>query len=190
MSNFTNNRWFSALMLLFLTANIVTLAILWLHHKETKGQPDGPPQANGEVFEFVTRELKLDSAQQSTYRQLREEHQAAVRPLQDSLRNARDRFFALLQSATPADSMVQSYSRNIADIEQSLSLVTFRHFQKLRTICRPEQQTKFDSIIQDVLRQLGGPRRPGGPPPPPRRGGPDGMPPPPDGREGPDGPRH
>ena len=166
MNNFTNNRWLSVITLLLLTANIVTLALLWTNKKNEKEQVIPRPQPGGQVFEFITHELKLDSAQQVTYAKLREEHQAGVRPLQDSIRNAKNTFFDLLADEKAGDAMIQGFSKRIAELEQQRDVLTFKHFQKLRAICNKEQQTKFDSIIQEVLRRMGGPKRPPGPPRP------------------------
>jgi protein CpxP len=163
MNNFTNNRWLSVITLLLLTANIVTLALLWTHKPGDRGDKNPPPPP-GQVFEFVSHELKLDSTQQEAYKKLRDEHQAAQKPLQDSIRNAKDAFFALLQQGNPPDSLVQSYSKKASDAAQQLEVLTFKHFQKLRALCNAEQQKKFDSIIQDVLRRMA-PQKPQGPPP-------------------------
>lgn len=95
MSNFTNNRWLSVITLLLLTANIVTLALLWTN-KKAGGRGEGvypPPQ--GQVFEFLTNELKLDASQQETYRKLRDEHRGGQKAIQDSIRKAKDEFFTL-----------------------------------------------------------------------------------------------
>ncbi len=180
MNNFTNNRWISVIILLILTANIVTLALLWSHHRGgDKREMNQPPPAGGEVFEFLTHELKLDSAQQAAYRKLRDEHQAGQRPLHDSIRKAKDDFFALLQQSGVTDDMMRSSSKKIGDMEQQQNIFTFQHFQKLRALCNPDQQKKFDTIIQDILKHMG-PRQQG--PPRPREGDrPDRgrMPPPP-----------
>ena len=76
MSNYTNNRWLSVITLLLLTANIVTLALLWTNKKTGKPNFDKPPtakqQPGGQVFEFVSHQLKLDDAQQKMYKQLRD----------------------------------------------------------------------------------------------------------------------
>jgi len=162
MNNFTNNRWLSVITLLLLTANIVTLALLWTNKKPAKEHPDPAP---GQAFEFITRELKLDPAQQDAYAKLREEHQADVRPLQDSIRKAKDKFFELLKAENVSDSLVREYSKKTGELEQRRDVVTFRHFQKLRALCIKEQQSRFDSIIQDALRRMGRPGRPPGPPP-------------------------
>jgi periplasmic protein CpxP/Spy len=168
MSNATNNRWLTIITLLLLTANIVTLALLWTNKKPDREQfnpPPPPQQPGGQVFEFLTSELKLDSVQQLTYKKLREEHQLQTRPFQDSIGKAKDSFFVLLKEENVAEIKIKEYSKRIGDLEQQRDVFTFKHFQKLRAICNKEQQIKFDSIIQKVLRSMGGPKRPQGPPP-------------------------
>ena len=193
MSNSTNNRWLSIITLLLLTANIITLALLWTNKKPQREHRNPRPQQQqgGQIFEFITNELKLDSAQQETYKKLREEHQSQVRPLRDSIGKAKDNFFDLLKQENVSESMVENFSKKIGNLEQQREIFTFRHFQKLRVICNNEQKIMFDNIIQQALHQMApakGPRpapgqdgmRPGDddrPPPPGMRKG-DGPPPP------------
>ncbi len=156
MSNATNNRWLTIITLLLLTANIVTLALFWTNKKPDREHfnPPPPQQPGGQAFEFLTRELKLDSAQQETYKKLREEHRSQVRPFQDSIGKAKDSFFDLLKQENVSDSLVEGFSKKIGNLEQQRDIFTFRHFQKLRAICNKEQKIKFDSIIQQALKQM------------------------------------
>ena len=184
MTNSTNNRWLTIVTLFLLTANMVTLALLWTHHRGNDKGDDKLPPPNGQVFQFITNELKLDSLQQQAYSKLREEHQAGLRPIQDSIRKTKDAFFALLQQPNVDDATLQAAAKKTSDTEQQLEMLTFRHFQKLRAICNADQQKKFDTIIQDVLRRMGpGKNRQG--PPPPRQEGPGRIPPPHPGDDGP-----
>lgn len=180
MKNFTNNPLLSILILLLLTANIVTLTMLWMH-KGDKREKFPPPAGGGQAFEYVAHELGMDSTQRMAYSKLRDEHQAGQRPLQDTIRKRKDELFALLSQQNVSDSTIAVYSKRASDAEQQLDLLTFRHFQKVRAICNADQQKKFDSIIQDVLRSMAPGRK--GPPPGDRRMGPppgrDDMPPPP-----------
>ena len=189
MTTSTNNRWFTIVILLLLTANIATLTILWMNHKGGGRGDNKPPPPQGQVFEFITNELKLDSSQQAAYSKLREEHQAGQKAIQDSMRKAKDAFFALLQQPGTDEATVQAAAKKASDAQQQMEMLTFRHFQKVRAICNPEQQKKFDTIIQDVLRRMAPARRQGPPPPrrpgedpgrfPPTPGGPGNEPPPP-----------
>ena len=161
MNNFTNNRWLSVITLLLLTANIVTLAMLWTNKSIEKKTTEFPPMA-GQAFEFIIRELHLDSAQQETYTKLRLDHQANQKGIRDSINKAKDNLFELLKQIDVPDSVVSIYSSKVGQFEQQRDFTTFKHFQKLRAICNKEQQTKFDNIIQQVLSRMG---RPKGPPP-------------------------
>ena len=184
MNNFTNNRWLTVIILLLLTANIATLTILWVHHRGGNREDNKllPPPGR-QVFEFLSNELKLDSTQRAAYRKLRDEHQAGQKTIQDSIGKAKDAFFALLQQSNIDDATVQAAAKKASDTQQQLEILTFRHFQKLRAICNPEQQKKFDTIIQDVLRRMAPPKNRLGPPPG-RHGEGPGRFPPPDGPPG------
>ncbi len=155
------NKWLTIISILLLVANAVTLTLLW----NKKGR-EGPAPLQGQVFEFVTRELNLTQAQQNEYKVLREQHQAAQRLLQDSIRLAKDAFFELLRVPVVNDTVLQAASNKGLLLQQQLEIVTFKHFQKVRMLCTLVQQQKFDEIIKQVLLQMSGPRmRPPGPPP-------------------------
>ena len=179
MNNFTNNRWLTVVTLLLLTANIITLALLWTTKNKDRGNMR--PAPGGQVFEFLTKELKLDEQQQEAYKKLRDEHQQARRGIQDNIRMAKDEFFALLKKPDVSDSLINAYNRKAAEANQRLDEITFKHFQKLRAICNKTQQQTFDSIIQEALHRMAPPRREG--PPPPSMNDPERRPPPPPGEK-------
>jgi Spy/CpxP family protein refolding chaperone len=167
-----NNRWLTIATIILLVANTVTLSLLWVNRKNAgidRGAPHNPPA----VFEFLTKELQLDSKQQDAYRLLRDEHQQSQRQLHDSIRNAKDAFFSLLQQPNVPDSLLQDYSKKTNAYEQQMDIITFRHFEKVRSLCNPDQQKKFDALIKEVMQRMAGPAA--HPP------GPDGMRPPPPG---------
>lgn len=168
MNNISNNRWLTIISIVLLVANAVTLTLLWTRdkrHREDAAAIQAPPPPGGQVFEFITKELQLTPQQQDAYKILREEHQAAQRVLQDSIRKSKDAFFELLPDSSINDSVLKKMNEKGLVFQQQLELLTFRHFQKLRAICTTDQQKKFDAIIKEVLLQMSGPRmRPPGPP--------------------------
>ncbi len=171
-----NNRWLSIATLILLVANIVTLTLLWTNKKNDATDKKDPPAP---VFEFLTKELQLNEQQQAAYKLLRDKHQADQKKFRDSIRKAKDALFSLLKQPNVADSLLQEYSRRATAFDQQLDIITFKHFQEVRALCNTEQQKKFDTIIQDVLRRMAGPRRGRRPPPGGKREGPGGFPPPP-----------
>ncbi|MEO7312732.1 MAG: periplasmic heavy metal sensor [Chitinophagaceae bacterium] len=189
MNQISKQRWMVLVLLLLLATNLATLVYLWLPAK----QPAIPPGRN--AFDILVKELKMTEAQQAAYATMRDEQQAAVRPLREQMKETKDQLFALLNNDTVGPATVEAAAAKSAAVQQQLDLANFNHFKKLRAICTPAQQEKFDQIIQDVVRQMGprpgrGPgRRPDGPLPggpgnhPPRDGGggPPPNSPPPDG---------
>lgn len=179
MSIFTNNRWMAIITGLLITANIVTLTLLWTQKRGDRPALPPQPPGSGPVFEFVNKELGLTKEQQDAYAKLREEHQKNSRAAGDSQRMLKDGFFELLKHPNVSDAVVQQKSDSILQLQQRLDMATFKHFQQLRAICTGAQQKKFDSIIVEVVHRLA-PKKQG--PPQGREGeGPGRMRPPPDG---------
>lgn len=189
MSIFTNNRLMAIITGLLITANIVTLALLWMH-KDKQPIPLPTPPHSGPVFEFVNKELGLTKEQQDAYAKLREEHQKNTREAGDSLRKMKDSFFELLKQPGINEATVKQSSDNIMAMQQRVDMITFKHFQQLRALCTETQQKKFDSIIVEVIHRMAPKKQ--GPPPSSREGGSRGerMPPPADGEGPPPPDRH
>ena len=58
-----------------------------------------------------------------------------------------------------SDSVINKASDVIAQKQKALDLQTFNHFKKVRALCTPEQQAKYDSMIQRMFRKMGKPIR-------------------------------
>jgi len=161
MENSTKTRWLYLISGLLITANIAVLAILFIHRGGREDRRGGP-EPRGTMFEYLTKELQLTKPQQDTYDSLRNEHHAATMKLQDSIRAAKDALFNMLQQSNTSEEMISAASNKAAALNAQLDVLTFHHFQKLRALCTPEQQKKFDNIIQEAIRGMG---RQQGPPP-------------------------
>lgn len=160
MSIFNTNRWMTIVVLLLLAANITTLALLWTRGAAPATGKPGPPQHGG-PFEYLSRELSFDQQQREDYAVLRDEHRSKAREMEEDIRQAKDDYFALLKQPSVSDSALVPYLDKITSIERELDLLTFHHFQQVRKICTPQQQQRFDDIIQQALHSM----RPKGPPP-------------------------
>lgn len=189
MNYFSKNRIWGLAVLLLVLVNIATLVTFWIMKGTNPFNQEGPRK---EVVDFIVTELKLDSSQKKQFIFLKEEHQQQIRTIKDSIRKAKDDLFGLLKDPNASEESIASASKITAALEAEIDQVTFRHFQKLRKICSPEQQKKFDEIIDRVVHSIGSGQPGGRPPGPPPNGAgqidgrPDGPPPggPPPGEEG------
>lgn len=174
MSITAKNKLLTWLVVLLLIANAATIAMFWLNKKQK------PPQPKGQPNEFLVKELKLDTAQQQQLEVLVKEHRRQAEELRAKIRGAKDSLFALVKDPAATDSTKQALAAVASRYTEQIDVLTLNHFQKIRAICRPDQQERFDEIIQDVIRMMGQPRPPmgpGGPGGPGRPGGPGGPPP-------------
>jgi hypothetical protein len=150
------NTWLTAAVVLLLLANVASIAIFWLGRNRQHGSPEQPAS-------FLVRELGFDTRQQDQFMQLVTAHRQRAGQLREQVKDAKDEFFGLLQQPNVPDSIKTAAAAKASQLTQQLDLVTFEHFQQVRSLCNASQQKKFDAIIHDVLRNMGGP---GGPPPP------------------------
>jgi len=180
MSSAAKNKLLTALVVILLIANAATLILFWMG-KKTSGDP---PPAGGPK-EFLVKELKLDTKQQAQLETLVKEHRAVAEQLRGKTREAKEALFDLLKQPAATDSTKQAAAKNVSASTEELDLLTLAHFQKIRALCTPEQQQKFDEIIHQVTRMMAQPRPPGGPgdhPQGPPPGGHPGEGPPPPGQ--------
>jgi protein CpxP len=164
MNYFSKNKWASVMIIILLVLNVFTLAFFWLVKagpiKPLPPQVQSPAAIHGS--NYLVEQLDLSAAQQNQYEQLVKEHQQQVRSIRDSVRIAKDHFFSLLNNNTISEEQIKDQAASSCEYQERLDLVTFDHFKKVKAICTPAQQVKFEKIIQRVIRQMAPP-----PPPPP-----------------------
>lgn len=158
MNSASKNKLLIWCVVLLMIVNVAVIATIWLQHQKESVQPKKIIPGD-----FLIRELGLDKKQQEQFQGLRKEHQQQSVKTRGEIKNARDNFYKLLQKPTVNDSSKKSASAEIAKHLQEMDLITFDHFKKVRDMCTPDQQKRFDEIIEDVLRMMSGP-------PPPQNG--------------------
>ena len=142
-------KFLTAIIVALLLLNFGTLTFMWTHH------PGGPRgQRPGDVFHFLVSELKMTDEQQKQYEVLRDEHHHQVEEKQQEGRKLHDTFYELLRNPKIDSLMVAQTADAIAVNQKQIDLITFYHFQKVRAICTPQQQQKFDEIIAEALRMM------------------------------------
>jgi periplasmic protein CpxP/Spy len=148
-------RWLLVLVAILLITNIATLSIYWFKKPGHDGRP-GRDGGNREkrMGQFMVDEMKFDSSQKATYWKLRDSIMVIQKPVMDSVRSAKKRFFDLLNQPDASDSLLMERSNEIADLQKKLDIVTFRHFEKVKAICRPDQLQKFDTVINEIVNRM------------------------------------
>ena len=148
-----NSKFLKVVIIILLLINISTLVFMWMH------QPphDHPPHGHGDSMEYLTHELKLTDDQQKQLEAMRDQHHDAMEEVQHRSRKAHDDYFNLLGNPNTDSTMVNAAADSILALQKQIELLTFYHFKKLRAICTPEQQKKFDEIISDAMSKMAPP---------------------------------
>ena len=98
-------RWLLVLVAILLLTNIATLSIYWFKKPNHEGGPGHDP-ANREkrMGQFMVDQMKFDTTQEAAYWKLRDSMISTQRPVMDSIRDAKKRFFDLLNQPAITDS--------------------------------------------------------------------------------------
>jgi len=140
---------FAAIALLIV--NGVLVYLLW-SEKNSHKKPNRSPREDR-----FAEELKLDAQQKEEHKKLRDAHFAVMRPMFDSVSSYRNSLFKLSKDSTANDSLVNYYVSKLAATHSTIAKSTYEHFKKVRTLLNPEQQVKYDEMLQKMMNKRGGP---------------------------------
>jgi len=139
--------------------NCILIGVLWFTHFRA-GRPLPPA---GPANEYLVKQLKLTPEQIKQYDTLREHHMEFTQSVNEMMRAQRDSFFDNLKNPHADALAVSRLESRILDNQGKLDSATFAHFRNFRAMLKPGQQTKFDGLVNNVMRMMGQ-QHPGGPP--------------------------
>lgn len=155
MKSLIKNKITSWIIAILIIANIATLLYFWVGH--FRNQKMNSPR------EFLAKKLNFSDNQKSIYFNLAKEHNQSANKIRAQIKIDKDNFFKLLQSDQISDSVRNNEALKVSISIQSLDILTFEHFKKVRAICSEEQKPKFDELIQKMVNSVNSPQQ--GPPP-------------------------
>ncbi|OWY26059.1 hypothetical protein C7N43_35765 [Sphingobacteriales bacterium UPWRP_1] len=143
------NKFLKLIILLLVLLNAGMLGIIWL-----RKPPPHLPGGGKSAAVYLTKELGFTSQQEEQYQKMHRQHHQTVDSIRTADQEIRQRLFDLLQTnltdTTDAAQLANSLGNNRAKTEW----VTFTHFKEVKQLCTPEQQIKFNRVIDEALRML------------------------------------
>jgi protein CpxP len=135
-------------VILLIIVNVAMLSTIWImDHRQ--------PAPMGYPADYLGRELQFSNEQQTQLLALADAHHRKADSIKLEIKDSRDSLFVLIRMAQVDESIKKELSENIGRNLARLDLLTFEHFRQVRAICSPEQQQKFDTILQDVIQMIG-----------------------------------
>jgi septal ring factor EnvC (AmiA/AmiB activator) len=145
-----SNKFLKIAVALLLIANIGLVAMM-IWGKNGKGR--GHYTRSSDPIEMMAKELGLTEQQKTEQRQMKGEHMKAVKPLMDSLRDAKVNFYMLNKEAQLSDSLLNSYGEMVSAMQVKIDKAMLAHFKKVRASLKSEQQPKFDTLVKKMMQR-------------------------------------
>jgi periplasmic protein CpxP/Spy len=101
---------------------------------------------------LLENRLDLSPEQQARFRELRADFRQVSQPYQDSLKRGRAELFGKLPQ-TVSDAELNALTSQLERQSVQLMRLRFRHWQQIRTLCTPQQQTRFDRMVERFRNQ-------------------------------------
>ena len=129
------------------------MLVFFVGKKEPGKQKTGRNDRSSAVREFLKDSIGFNDQQLAQYDQLRQTNREAMRPLFEDLGNAKLNYYRFV-SQPNADSASQAAANTIGEKQKALDRAFFNHFRQVRTLCTAEQQTKYDSLVVQVIQKM------------------------------------
>jgi Na+-transporting NADH:ubiquinone oxidoreductase subunit NqrC len=154
MSNTSKNRALVLIIVLLLLTNVALLAyFLWLKPPD---KPAAIDKNRDRLAEALKNDVGFNDSQLAEYKKIKDAQWDKMKSRFDDLRKTKDNFFHLLSMENTNDSILNSAADSIAYRQKALDLGAFAHFKEVRKLCTPDQQPKYDSLVQRMFRRMAG----------------------------------
>jgi Spy/CpxP family protein refolding chaperone len=147
MKQFTQNKFLVLLVAILLVANLCLMLYFFVFKDRHE------PERSRPVSDYMQRELGLNPEQTEKFKQLRDEHRAAVKPVVDDMKRLKDSLYNLLQDPQANDSSARAIAEQIGDKQEEWEILIFHHFEKVRAICDSDQLPKLDTLVHKMINK-------------------------------------
>lgn len=149
--NQTKYKWMVFLVFMLLMSNMVLAFFLFFANDKKPKKKENSDEWALKIY----NEIGLDTAQIRIFSKEKDEFFEAMRPVWNQNKKAKETLYKNLSVNLP-DTTITQLLEQIKETNHFSDSITFDHFVKLRSLCTPEQQIRFDTIMPKlVLRQRG-----------------------------------
>jgi periplasmic protein CpxP/Spy len=144
-------KFYKMVILVLVVINLLTIGTVWFV------KPKGPrPMPHERDMTFLSKELGMTGANKMTLDVLETQHHTEKRELLGKNKALRESMFSLLKNNITDSIKINQYVDSILTNQKEIELMTYYHFNKVKTLCTPEQQLKLEETIAEAIRMAGG----------------------------------
>lgn len=142
----TKYKWMVFLVLILLISNMVLAFFLFFANDKREKKKDTPDEWAMKIY----NEIGLDTTQITLFKKEKDDFFSTMRPVWNENKKAKDSLYQNLASNL-SDSTVNDLLEKIKTTNHFSDSFTYAHFTKLRALCTPDQQLRFDTIIPKIV---------------------------------------
>ncbi|HMP85896.1 MAG TPA: hypothetical protein PKE63_01390 [Lacibacter sp.] len=140
------------LLIAFLLVSNLILLVLVMKRPEPPRRTDRSKM----MQEFLEKEIGFSAIQLAQYDSLRNAHMQRNKPRFDSISRLKTTYFDRIR--LDADSMEEvRLQQQMTELQAAMDQQLLTHLREVRTLCTPQQQPVFDSLLYKVTRRIAGP---------------------------------
>ena len=148
---------------ILLVTNLVLLLFFVLNKDGEPGRGKRPPHTDRSQMmrNFLKDSVGFNEQQLTQFDQIREKNREDMKPLFEEMRQSKLAFYNLLKQPGTPDSVSQAAANLMAEKQMAVDMAFYKNFESIRSLCTPEQQAKYDTLVQQIVRRMIGPPRKG-----------------------------
>lgn len=147
---------------ILLVTNLVLLFFFVKKRDDDHGGKRMPPQDRSSVMRhFLKDSVGFNDQQLGRFDTLRAQNKEDMKPLFEEMKQSKMAFYNLLRQPGTPDSVSMAAADLMAAKQRAVDVAFYKYFQEVRSLCTPEQQVKYDSLMQQIIRRMISPSRRG-----------------------------
>jgi hypothetical protein len=163
MDILAKQKFTNVLIIALVIINIGCLSFIWFNKPGSSIALPPPDRKN--VDRFLDKELGLNSDQENKFNEFRREHFETTIKFQNKIGRFKREILAESFNQKPDMQKIAIMTDSIGSLQKGYETFLSEHFQKLASVCTPEQREKLKDIFLSSFEPK---RRPGIQPPPGR----------------------
>ncbi len=146
----TKSKLLTIAVVLLLAVNLLQLWIVATPHGGRR-MPEGPK-------DIIIEKLGFDKEQQQRYLEMIRWHRTQIREREEQILSVKKALYATLNDSTAAGSK-DSLLHELGQLQTQIERVHYRHFEDIKSICRPEQMERYEAFTREIDQLFGPPER-------------------------------
>lgn len=138
-----------------LLSNLLLVGYIMLNRSQPTHQP---PPRHGGPRNIIIERLHFSEEQVTEYDKLIQWHRSEIDKRDHKMRELKNQLYSTLSNLS--DNTKDSLIATIANTQQEIERIHYKHFEDIKRLCTPQQQADFEKLTKEIAALFAPPRPP------------------------------